>query len=119
MSADHRETLLRFAGVEHVVRTETGGKIRTVKQLEAAHTKAVKAAVINLRIETAPNSMPREMAEEMAKRATQLPRCNWDAAVRPLRAVRTEDPTSYLVEVAPGHYATEDAAETLRTNTAA
>ncbi|MEU7039801.1 hypothetical protein AB0A77_01930 [Streptomyces varsoviensis] len=41
----HRETTLRVAGVEHVVRTERGGKIRTVKQLEAAHTKAVKAAI--------------------------------------------------------------------------
>jgi hypothetical protein len=110
---EHRETTVRVAGVERVVRTEVGGKIRTVKQLEAAHTKAVKAAIIEMRIAAAPDSMPHEMAERLAKRATQFPACNWDAAVRPLRALRTEDPTTYLVEVEPGHWATEDAAEML------
>lgn len=43
---EHRETTIRVADVERVIRTEVGGKIRTVKQLEAAHTKAVKAAIV-------------------------------------------------------------------------
>ncbi|MFF4478735.1 hypothetical protein ACFY1A_17200 [Streptomyces sp. NPDC001520] len=113
MSNNFRETTVRAAGVERVIRTELGGKVRTVKQLEATHTKAVKSAIIELRIAAAPDSMPREMAERRAKNETVMPKCNWDAARRPLRPVRTEDPTTYLIEVAPGHYATEDAAEAL------
>jgi hypothetical protein len=108
-----RETTVTVAGVERVIRTEIGGKIRTVKQLEAAQLKTVKAAVIEMRIAAAPDSMPYEMAHGMAVRATKLPVSNWDAAVRPLRPLRTEDPTAYLVEVEPGHYATDEAAEQL------
>ncbi|MFD5160991.1 hypothetical protein ACFWMJ_23430 [Streptomyces hawaiiensis] len=114
VEVEHRETTVTVAGVERVIRTEMGGRVRTVKQLETAHTKAVKAAVIEMRIAAAPDSMPYEMAHGMATRATKFPVCNWDAAVRPLRALRTEDPTAYLVEVEPGHWATEDAAEMLR-----
>ncbi|MGW2515037.1 hypothetical protein ACWC0A_37850 [Streptomyces scopuliridis] len=42
MSNDFRETKLRIFGVERVIRTERTG---SVKQLEAAHTKAVKAVL--------------------------------------------------------------------------
>jgi hypothetical protein len=42
MSSDFRETTVRVYGVERVVRTERAG---SAKQLEAAHTKAVKAAL--------------------------------------------------------------------------
>jgi hypothetical protein len=111
--ANFRETALTVAGVERVVRTELGGKLRTVKQLEAAHTKSVKETIIKMRVDAAPDTMPHEMAERLAKRATQFPACNWDAARRPLRPVTTEDPATYLVEIAPGHYATHDAAELL------
>jgi hypothetical protein len=48
-----RETFLRIGGREVTVRTETGGKIRTVKQLEAAHTKAVKDTIAELRLRQA------------------------------------------------------------------
>ena len=44
-----RETTIRVAGTERVIRTELGAKIRTVKQLEAAHTKAVKDAIVAAR----------------------------------------------------------------------
>lgn len=45
VTADYRETTIRVAGVDRVIRTERAGKVKTVKQLEAAHTKAVKAAI--------------------------------------------------------------------------
>ncbi|GGX26587.1 hypothetical protein [Streptomyces chryseus] len=45
---EHRETTIRVAGVDRVIRTERTGKVRTVAQLEAAHTKAVKAHLAEL-----------------------------------------------------------------------
>jgi hypothetical protein len=46
---EHRETTIRVAGTERVIRTEAGGKVRNVKQLEAAHMKALKAALVAAR----------------------------------------------------------------------
>ncbi|MCX4572302.1 hypothetical protein OHB41_03695 [Streptomyces sp. NBC_01571] len=46
-------------------------------------------------------------------RRYRFPACNWDAASRPLRALPTTDPLTYLTEVGPGHYATAEAAEGL------
>lgn len=42
----HRETTLYIFGARHVIRTEMGGKIKTEAQLEAAHAKAFKAAIV-------------------------------------------------------------------------
>jgi len=51
----HRETQLRIHGRDFTVRTEMGVRIRTVKQLEAAHYRAVREAIIQARIaQTAP-----------------------------------------------------------------
>jgi hypothetical protein len=47
----YRETTIRIHGLERVIRTEQTG---TVKQLEAAHTKAVKAAVTELHAQSVP-----------------------------------------------------------------
>lgn len=135
---EHRETTLTVAGVEHIVRTEVGGKVRTVKQLEAAHTKAVKAALVELRRTNLPAlEAAAKKAEAKAVRGTWLDK---DEAKRLRNAVRraergtlyscgtydvatmrkphppvrfTETVPEYLVEVEPGHYATDDAAEQL------
>lgn len=48
---EHRETTIRIHGVERVVRTE---RATTVKALEGAHTKAVKAALEEMHKEEAP-----------------------------------------------------------------
>ncbi|SFD74470.1 hypothetical protein [Streptomyces aidingensis] len=42
---DHRETTVRVFGTERTIRTEQAGAIRTTRQLEAAHTKNVQAAL--------------------------------------------------------------------------
>lgn len=42
----HRETILRIFGTSHIIRTEMGGKIESAAQLEVAHTKAFKAAIV-------------------------------------------------------------------------
>ncbi|MER7922119.1 hypothetical protein ABTY96_03110 [Streptomyces sp. NPDC096057] len=133
---EHRETVLRVAGVERVIRTEVGGKIRSVKQLEAAHTKAVKAAIIELRkanldgyrralatLEAESWSPRRDRDIEAmkrtvrrAERGTLISHGTYDVAAvrRPFPPVRyTETVPEYLVEVEPGHYATEEAAEQL------
>ncbi|MEW1551407.1 hypothetical protein [Streptomyces tsukubensis] len=44
---DFRETLIRIYGTEHIIRTERTG---SVKQLEAAHTRAVKTAITEIRV---------------------------------------------------------------------
>ena len=105
---EFRETTIRANGVERVIRTERTGKVRTVRQLESAHTRSVMAAVVEMRIRIAPDSMPYDMAERLAKEATRLPRINWEDPRKPLRPARTVDPTTYLVEVGPGHFATKE-----------
>jgi hypothetical protein len=48
----HRETILSWGSDRQVIRTEIGGRIKTEPQLEAAHTKAVKNALIARRVES-------------------------------------------------------------------
>lgn len=50
MIRDWRETTLTVLGERTVVRTEIGGRIKTQRQLEDAHTKAVKAAITAARV---------------------------------------------------------------------
>lgn len=149
MSADFRETVLTLIGVRHIVRTERGNG--TVAQLDAKHTKAVKAfletdhrriidaghadRVAHLKAAGYPDPegwgdngkglgesiRARDIAQEEARyakspklgRRYRFPQCNWDATRRPLRALPTTDPLTYLTEVEPGHYATAEAAEGL------
>ncbi|MEV8056536.1 hypothetical protein AB0P37_08410 [Streptomyces antimycoticus] len=152
MGAESRETTIRVCGVERVIRTQFGGRVRTAKQLETAHTRAVKEALTEERrkslkaradelrayadeleanppeLELWPDDAERAAehaklnADDARRRADGIEStkiafpshpCNWEAARSPLRPVATQDPTKYLVEVAPGHYATEDAAEGL------
>jgi hypothetical protein len=63
-----RETYLRVDGREVTVRTETGGKIRTVRQLEAAHTKAVKDAIKALRLREVEERHPHTEPDETGER---------------------------------------------------
>lgn len=137
---EYRETVLTVAGVERIVRTEMGGKVRTVKQLEAAHTKTVKAALVEMRRANLPAL---EVAAKDAERLAADPHAGWavkDAAKRARNIARraergtlhshgtydvatmrkphppvryTETVPEYLVEVEPGHYATHEAAEQL------
>ncbi|MFJ6636629.1 hypothetical protein ACIQMR_35475 [Streptomyces sp. NPDC091376] len=135
-TVQYRETTITVAGVAHVVRTERTG---TVKQLEAAHTKAVKATIVDARRANLPTFIAAAEAAELkakkspgswllkeaAKDARNIVRraergtCHshtspWAASLKPLPKVRfTAEIPSYLVEVAPGHYATEEAAEQL------
>ncbi|MEU3986136.1 hypothetical protein AB0F77_39775 [Streptomyces sp. NPDC026672] len=131
---EHRVTTIRVAGVERVIRTELVGKVRTTKQLEAAHTKAVKAAVVEMRQANLPN---------LRRKVDQLSRSRWypmrdedvkdvnnsirraergtfpshgtpGVSVAPFSKVKfTDKVPAYLVEVEPGHYATEEAAKQL------
>ncbi|MET7939699.1 hypothetical protein [Streptomyces sp. NPDC005302] len=142
---EHRETTVRVASVTRVIRTEVGGKIRTVKQLETAHTKAVRTFIDAARqaelderyadmvtaaqapqedAEGWPGSGERRRRRALADadawrakygkvKSVKVIASAWDAAVKPLTALRTTDPTTYLTEVAPGHYATAEAAEGL------
>jgi hypothetical protein len=43
----HRQTVLRVFGKRHVVRTELGGRVKTEEQLEKAHAKAFRAAIVD------------------------------------------------------------------------
>ncbi|MEU0860668.1 hypothetical protein ABZ352_35680 [Streptomyces griseofuscus] len=129
-----RETTITVAGVERVVRTEMASKVRTVKQLEAAHTKAVKATITEMRranlgaykstlakLEAEPWSPARDRDIEATKRIVRRAERGTLSAhgtpgvsTAPFPKVKfTEEVPPYLVEVAPGHYATEEAAETL------
>ncbi|MGV9546795.1 hypothetical protein [Streptomyces ardesiacus] len=138
-AAPFRETVLRVADEERTVRTELGDRVRTVKQLEAAHTKAVKAALVEMRranlpaFEAAAKSAEDEAlksrgawwVQEAAKRARNIARraergttfgCTsaWASALKPLPKIRyTEEVPAYLVEIEPDHYATPEAAEQL------
>lgn len=98
-----RETVIRIGGATRTIRTALGGKVRTPAQLEAAHTKAVKTAAIEMRVAAAPDSMARDMAEAAAKRVTTLPKCHW-AEIRRVSRPRYTDPRTYMVEVAPDHW---------------
>lgn len=160
---EYRETALRVVGVERTVRTEMGGKIRTVKQLETAHTKAVKDSITALRVQRIEAAHAGPIAEDEAlerrrwikfhlmgrqgpltqseteklessvrysiddrKRHADetmeklrkgavpknVPYTDLKASLRPA-TVRYTDPTTYLVEIEPGHYATAEVAETL------
>lgn len=97
----HRETTVRVWGVgERVIRTEG----TSAAKLEREHTKAVKAAVIEMRRAALPDTVPDELKDKMARRVT-LPRCNWvDARKTKLRPWPTVDPTTYLREDSPGHW---------------
>lgn len=127
-TTDYRETTITVAGIERVIRTEVGGKIRTVKQLEAAQAKAVKAALVDMRKASAPTIHARARAvgeggkgtlSSLARRwerGTFTSHGTYDVATmkRPFPPVRyTEAVPEYLVEVAAGHYATAEAAEGL------
>ncbi|WP_406324016.1 hypothetical protein [Streptomyces niveus] len=118
---DFRETTLRIMGVETVVRTERTG---TVKQLEAAHMKAVKAALVELRRPHVPalRARARKVGEgrtgaistlaTMWERGT-FPSHGTDGAMRTSFPKVSSKPTAvpaYMIEVAPGEYATPDAA---------
>ncbi|MFJ9213051.1 hypothetical protein [Streptomyces sp. NPDC102264] len=150
MSNDFRETKLRIFGVERVIRTERTGKVRTIKQLESAHTKAVKSALegvqaadmaaqheermadIRSRAYSDPEGFgewgvgqgernrARDIAVEEALYARlpkvrfNFPRCNWVDARKGFPKAPTGRPIpTYLVEVAPGEYATQEVAEEL------
>ncbi|MFE9026209.1 hypothetical protein ACFYOA_08095 [Streptomyces iakyrus] len=97
----YRETTVSVLGVgERTIRTEG----LPPAKLDREHTKRVKAALVEMRVAAAPDSMPREMAEAQAKRATTLPKCHWAEMTRKLRPVPTTDPSTYLREVEPGHF---------------
>lgn len=121
-----RETTIRVAGVERVIRTEMGGSIRSVKTLESAHTKAVKAAIVEMRranlnayrltlstLEAAPQSPARDRGIEATKRIIRraergdLQSHGTRVSASPFPKVKyTTEIPGYLVEVEPGHYVT-------------
>lgn len=74
MPTDFRETWLRLYGVERVVRTERTG---SVKQLEAAHTAAVKAALAELHAAEMDRRYAEEAHKERPPRTWRAPRSNW------------------------------------------
>ncbi|MDX2575947.1 hypothetical protein PV332_10690 [Streptomyces scabiei] len=132
---DFRETTIRIAGVDRVIRTEIGGKVRTVKQLEAAHTKAVRVAIIEMRRENLPNLKAAAATAELAakespysslalanakatkgfvrqaERGTLPSYGTYDVATmkKPFPKARyTGEIPEYLTEIEPGHYVTPD-----------
>ncbi|WP_406161078.1 hypothetical protein [Streptomyces canus] len=124
--SEHRETRLTVAGVERVIRTEIGGKIRTVKQLEAGHTKTVKAALVEMRKVGAPTLRAKARAVgDGGTGAFSKLAARWERGVfvshgtpgvstAPFPKVRyTTEIPGYLFEIDPGHWVTEGAAELL------
>lgn len=110
-SNDFRETTIRVDGVEQTIRTE---RTSTVKRLEADHTRAVKAALVARRTEVLSDIFDPDKAAKMAKAATAFPACNWvDARMGFPKAPTGKPVPDYLVEIAPGHYATAEAAESM------
>ncbi|WP_326742628.1 hypothetical protein [Streptomyces sp. NBC_01768] len=110
-SHDFRETKIRVDGVEQTIRTE---RTSTVKRLETDHTKAVKAALVARRTEVLSIVFDPDKAAKMAKAATVFPACNWVDARKGFPKAPTGKPIpDYLVEVAPGHYATAEAAKSM------
>lgn len=132
MSSDFRETTVRVFGVERVVRTQ---RTTTVKALEAAHTKAVKAALTELTTAPSEKRTARlaglEKQSRMEGRSTtgnrtrayidhihtpkfRAPECGWNDARKGWPKVRFSSVVpDYLDEVAPGEYATPEAAATM------
>ncbi|WP_331732063.1 hypothetical protein OG592_41100 (plasmid) [Streptomyces avidinii] len=139
MADQFRETTVRVAGVYHRVRTEIEGRVRTVAQLESAHTRAVKAKIAELRganlpayraaviaAEAASERVGKRWLEEQgavraraifrrAERGTFVSHASpWAADLRPTPKFRfTGEVPGYLVEIEANHYATPDAAEQL------
>ncbi|MFJ4879913.1 hypothetical protein ACIP93_32565 [Streptomyces sp. NPDC088745] len=139
MADQFRETTVRVAGVDHQVRTEIEGRVRTVAQLESAHAKAVKAKIAELRganipayraavvaAEATSERMGNRWLEEQdavrarailrrAERGTVVSHASpWAADLRPLPKFRfTGEIPAYLVEIGADHYATPEAAQQL------
>ncbi|WP_329449073.1 hypothetical protein OG906_41345 (plasmid) [Streptomyces sp. NBC_01426] len=139
MAHQFRETTVRVAGVDHVVRTDVAGRVRTVTQLESAHAKAVKAKIAELRTanlavyraaavdaEAASKRIGKRWIEEQAavraraivrraERGTFVSHTSaWAADLRPTPKFRfTGEIPDSLVEIEPDHYATFEAAEQL------
>lgn len=142
----HRETTIRVDGFERVVRTELGDKIRTVKQLEAAQLKAVKAAIVAMRqakldeqyadmvssaqkpqedTEGFPGSGERFQSSLLhqaevwrheygtAKTLKNVPTNYVDARKGFPKVTFTNTVPEYMIETAPGEYATPDAAKSM------
>lgn len=143
MNNDFRETMIRVHGVERTIRTE---RVGSVKQLEAAHTKAVKAALVDMDRTEAERRNADELATLRRKKwadAEGLPGSGQRSRDNALVQARTRHmqrkplkfhgATSayvdarrgwpkvtyatavpdYFVEVAPGEYATAEAAESM------
>ena len=125
--ADFRETTVTVTGTTRTIRTE---RIGTVKQLEAAHTKAVKAALVEMRKAAIPALRERRdpalgplirlawFAEQVAQwekgTFAPTPGTYSVAAMRKPWPKPTRRPVpEYLVEVAPGEFATREAAEAM------
>ncbi|MFD3422096.1 hypothetical protein [Streptomyces decoyicus] len=112
ISSNVCETTVRVAGTEKVVRTE---RTSTVEHLQTTHTKAVKAAIVELR--TAENSriFRPELAAKKARNETKFPSYVDQAkARRPDPLPSRIDVPDYLVELAPGEYATGEAAGAMK-----
>ncbi|MER8014254.1 hypothetical protein ACIQ7S_03640 [Streptomyces griseoluteus] len=84
---------------ERVIRTEGDNAAK----LEREHTKAVKAAVIELRRAALPDSMPDELRDKLTRRVNS-PRCNWVDARKPLRPLPARPLGKYMREESPGHW---------------
>ncbi|MCM2391759.1 hypothetical protein [Streptomyces albipurpureus] len=126
MASDFRETTLRVTGAERVIRTERKG---TVKHLEAAHTKAVKAALLEMRKAAAPALRDRPMLMDRGgnwvdwgKQADRWERGTFPSRVgvdvwtvrRPFPKVRfTEEVPADLIKIGPTEYATMEAAASM------
>ncbi|MFD3543135.1 hypothetical protein ACFWUQ_27070 [Streptomyces sp. NPDC058662] len=139
MADQFRETTVRVAGVDHRVRTKVEGRIRTVAQLESAHTKAVKVKLAQLRganlpayraavvaAEAASERVGKRWMEEQgavrarailrrAERGTFVSHASpWAAALRPTPKFRFPgEVPACLVEIEANRYATPDAARQL------
>ncbi|MDX2794054.1 hypothetical protein [Streptomyces scabiei] len=135
---DFRETTIRVAGVDRVIRTEIDGRVRTVKQLEAAHTKTVRATIVEMRRENLPNLKAAAAKAELAakespysslalanakatkgfvrqaERGTLPSYGTYDVATmkKPFPKARfTGEIPEYFMEIEPGHFVTEEVAE--------
>ncbi|MGW1976693.1 hypothetical protein [Streptomyces sp. NPDC001889] len=108
---DFRETRIRVAGVEQVIRTE---RVGSLKQLESKHSRAVKDALISLRTKENARTFHQELAETKARTATRFPSYTDHTSARKAhpRPARGGVP-DYLVQLSPGHYATSEAADSL------
>ncbi|EHM24272.1 hypothetical protein SPW_7366 [Streptomyces sp. W007] len=123
MSMDtHRETVLTVTGITRVIRTERTG---TVKKLEADHTRAVKAALVDMRKAGVPDLRARARAvgeggkgriskmADLWERGGFTPYGTYNVAAmrKPFPKVTPADVPDYFVETAPGEYVTSEIAE--------